>query len=87
MGDASVPFPFDVHMIHFSNDAVGVESQLHQAFSEARINPVNLRREFFRATPRQVREILLAQVGNVLEFTDEPEAAQYRQSQAHHDVT
>jgi len=48
---------------------------------------VNLRREFFRATPRQVREILLAQVGNVLEFTDEPEAAQYRQSQAHHDVT
>jgi len=87
LGDASVPFPFDVHMIHFSNDAVGVESQLHQAFSEARINPVNLRREFFRATPRQVREILLAQVGNVLEFTDEPEAAQYRQSQAHHDVT
>jgi len=87
LGDASVPFPFDVHMIHFSNDAVGVESQLHQAFSEARINQVNLRREFFRATPRQVREILLAQVGNVLEFTDEPEAAQYRQSQAHHDVT
>ncbi len=40
-----------------------------------------------RATPRQVREILLAQVGNVLEFIDEPEAAQYRQSQAHHDVT
>jgi len=87
LGDASVPFPFDVHMIHFSNDAVGVESRLHQAFSEARINQVNLRREFFRATPRQVREILVAQVGNVLEFTDEPEAAQYRQSQAHHDVT
>ncbi len=34
-----------------------------------------------------VREILLAQVGNVLEFTDEPESAQYRQSRAHHDVT
>jgi len=48
---------------------------------------VNLRRELFRATPRQVREILLAQVGNVSEFTDEPEAAQYWQSQAHHDVT
>ncbi len=34
-----------------------------------------------------VREILLAQVGNVLEFTDEPEAAQYRRSQAHHNLT
>ncbi len=52
-----------------------MEFELHQVFSEARINQVNLRREFFWAAPRQVREILLAAVGDVLESTDETEAA------------
>lgn len=80
LGDASVPFPFDVHLIHFSDDAIGMEAALHQAFAEERLNQVNLRREFFRATPRQVRNILVDRFGTVLEFTAEPEALQYQQS-------
>ncbi|GAB3917828.1 hypothetical protein GCM10011575_41960 [Microlunatus endophyticus] len=81
LGDASVPFPFDVHAIYFAEDAVQLENELHHAFSEARVNRVNLRREFFFATPAQVRDILQTKVGNLLEFVEEPEAAQYFQSQ------
>jgi hypothetical protein len=80
LGDASVPFPFDVHALFFSEDAVAVESELHRAFAERRVNLVNLRREFFFATPGEVREVLLEKVGNLLEFAEEPEATQYLQS-------
>ncbi|WP_152186213.1 DUF4041 domain-containing protein [Segeticoccus rhizosphaerae] len=80
LGDASVPFPFDVHAIYFSDDAVSLESELHAAFGEQRLNRVNLRREFFFATPAQVREVLTEKVGNLLEFTEVPEAIQYHQS-------
>lgn len=80
LGDASVPFPFDVHAIYFSDDAVQLESELHAAFSERRLNQVNLRREFFFADPAQVRDVLRTKVGNLLEFTETPEATQYFQS-------
>ena len=80
LGDASVPFPFDIHAIHFSDDAVQLESQLHTSFGDRRLNRVNLRREFYFATPAQVREVLSTKVGNLLEFTESPEATQYFQS-------
>lgn len=80
LGDASVPFPFDVHAMFFAEDAVTVEADLHRAFADRRVNHVNLRREFFFATPAEVRKVLLAQVGNLLEFSDEPEATQFLQS-------
>lgn len=80
LGDASVPFPFDVHALFFAEDAVTIETELHHAFSSSRVNMVNERREFFFATPEKVREVLAMKVGNLLEFTDEPEATQYLQS-------
>ncbi|MCU1499011.1 MAG: putative helicase [Acidimicrobiales bacterium] len=80
LGDASVPFPFDVHALFFSEDAVTLENELHHAFGERRVNVVNERREFFFATPEQVREVLAVKVGNLLEFIDEPESTQYLQS-------
>jgi hypothetical protein len=80
LGDASVPFPFDVHALFFSEDAVAVEAELHRSFADRRVNLVNQRREFFFATPAEVREVLLESVGNLLEFTDEPEATQFMQS-------
>ncbi len=82
LGDASVPFPFDVHALYFSDDAVALEAQLHAEFAHRRLNLVNLRREFFFATPAEVREVLKTKVGNLLEFTEVPEATQYHQSQA-----
>ncbi len=81
LGDASVPFPFDVHAMFFADDAVTVEANLHRAFAGRRVNHVNLRREFFFATPAEVQTVLLEQqAGNLLEFTEEPEAIQYLQS-------
>ena len=80
LGDASVPFPFDVHALFFAEDAVSVEADLHHAFADKRVNHVNLRREFFFATPSEVRAVLLEQGGNLLEFAEEPEATQYLQS-------
>jgi hypothetical protein len=80
LGDASVPFPFDVHAMFFAEDAVTVEADLHRAFAERRVNHVNQRREFFFATPAEVRAVLLEQVGNLLEFAEHPEATQYLQS-------
>jgi hypothetical protein len=82
LGDASVPFPFDTHAIYFSDDAIRLEGELHDAFAVARVNHVNPRREFFFATPKQVREVLASKVGNLLEFVDEPDATQYNQSRS-----
>ncbi|SNS73222.1 T5orf172 domain-containing protein [Actinomadura mexicana] len=79
LGDASVPFRFDVHALIFSDDAVGLENKLHQEFSERRVNQVNLRREFFYATPAEVREVLERIAGNhLLEYNETPEALEYR---------
>jgi len=80
LGDASVPFPFDVHALYFSEDAVTLEAELHNAFGAQRVNHVNLRREFFFATPEQVRDVLVSKIGNLLDFASTPEAEQYFQS-------
>jgi hypothetical protein len=80
LGDASVPFRFDVHALFFSEDAVTLEAELHQHFAERRVNHVNARREFFFATPGDVRTALTAKVGNLLEFTEHAESTEYLQS-------
>ncbi|MBS2536966.1 DUF4041 domain-containing protein [Catenulispora sp. NF23] len=82
LGDASVPFRFDVHALVFSDDAVSLETALHHEFAVSRLNRVNMRREFFRVTPVQVRDALSRHVSHhLLEFTDTPEALEWRQSQ------
>lgn len=83
LGDASVPFPFDVHALFFSEDAVKLENELHHAFAARRVNVVNERREFFFATPEEVRKVLAEKIGNLLEFTNDPESTQYLQSRGY----
>ncbi|WP_197034704.1 DUF4041 domain-containing protein [Glycomyces sp. NRRL B-16210] len=81
LGDASVPFRFDVHALVFSEDARGLEARLHEEFAERRVNRVNLRREFFYVTPQQVRKALAKFAGeHLLHYTDEPEAYEWRAS-------
>jgi Domain of unknown function (DUF4041)/T5orf172 domain len=80
LSDASVPFPYDVHALYFSSDAVTLENELHKAFADRRVNFVNERREFFFATPVDVREILQEKAGGLLEYAERPEATQYFQS-------
>lgn len=80
LGDASVPFRYDTHILYYSHDAVSLEGALHRELSDRRVNQVNMRREFFYATPEEVRELLKKHAGQVLEYVLEPEAAEYRQS-------
>src|SRR5699024_9696796 len=80
LGDASVPFNFDVHVLHFSKDAVTVEAELHRKFDDVKVNLINTRREFFYATPAEVKSALLEIDGSVLEYEERPEAEQFRQS-------
>jgi hypothetical protein len=81
LGDASVPFRYDVHALFFAEDAVGIEASLHRELEHARVNKVNLRREFFYATPSEVRELLMKHAGNLLDYVEEPDANEYWQSQ------
>lgn len=80
LGDASVPFRFDVHALFFSEDAVTLEAELHQHFATRRLNFANNRKEFFFATPADVREVLAAKFGNLLEFSEHAESTEYLQS-------
>jgi hypothetical protein len=72
-----------VHALIFSEDAVGLENRLHHDLADRRVNRVNLRREFFYATPVEVRQ-LLEKLGDqhVLEFHEVPEALEWRASEA-----
>jgi len=80
LSGASVPFRFDIHALFFSEDAVTLENELHQHFTDQAVNQVNNRKEFFFATPAQVREVLADKVGNLLDFTEHSEATEYLQS-------
>ncbi len=80
MGDASVPLRFDVHAIYFSEDAVKLENELHDLFASRRMNWANNRKEFFFASPVEVRKVLIEKVGNLLEFAEHCESTEYNQS-------
>jgi hypothetical protein len=73
LSGAAVPFRFDVHALIFSKDAVGLETELHRQFTSQRVNQVNSRKEFFYATPSEVRNALQRFAGqHLIEFTEEP---------------
>ncbi|MHA7155352.1 DUF4041 domain-containing protein [Arthrobacter sp. TMN-50] len=80
LGDASVPFLFDVHALFFSKDAVGIESMLHRHFAAERVNLVNLRREYFYATPAQVKEALVEHSVELVEYREEAPAEEFTTS-------
>ncbi|MEU9101908.1 DUF4041 domain-containing protein [Streptomyces sp. NPDC048361] len=79
LSGAAVPFRFDVHALVFSKDAVGLEAALHRQFASRRVNQVNSRKEFFYATPTEVRDALRQHAGqHLIEFTEEPQALEWR---------
>lgn len=80
LGDASVPFRFDVHAMIFSEDAPKLENSLHKAFEDRKLNMVNQRREFFNVTLEEIEEVIKANFDKTVEFNKIPEAEQYRES-------
>lgn len=79
LGSASVPFKFDVHSFIFSEDAVTLEKNLHDALSAKRVNKVNLRKEFFYTTVDELEE-LVSKIDSTAEFNKTMLAEEYRQS-------
>ena len=80
LGDASVPFNFDVHAMIFSEDAPKLENALHKAFEDRKLNMVNSRREFFNVTLEEIEKVIKDNFDKTVEFVREPKAEQYRES-------
>lgn len=78
LGDASVPFNFDVHAMIFSDDAPALETALHHAFEDKKLNMVNPRREFFNVTLEEIKDVIRKNFDKTVEFIDIPDAEQYR---------
>ncbi len=78
LGDASVPFKFDVHTMIFSEDAPALEAALHRAFEDRKLNLVNQRREFFRVSLDEIKDVVKNNFDKTVEFVDVPDADQYR---------
>lgn len=81
LGDASVPFNFDVHAMIFSDNAPALEAALHKAFEDRKLNMVNTRREFFNVTLDEIKDVVKRNFDKTVEFIDVPDAEQYRISQ------
>lgn len=79
LGDASVPFVFDVHSFIFSDDAVALEKKLHEVLNDKRTNKINLRKEFFNVSIDEL-EVLVQEIEPTAEFNKTMVAEQYRQT-------
>ena len=80
LGDASVPFDFDVHAMIFSDDAPRLEAALHNAFADRKLNFVNQRREFFRVSLDEIKKVVKENYDRSVEFVELAPAEQYRES-------
>ena len=81
LGDASVPFDFDVHAMIFCENAPALEAALHRAFENNKLNWVNTRREFFNVTLDEIKKVVKANYDKTAEFIELAEAEQFRTSQ------
>jgi hypothetical protein len=80
LGDASVPFDFDVHALIFSDNAPALEAKLHEHFYKSRINKLNNRKEFFRADIHEIEKVIKENYDKVVDVMKEAPAEQYRES-------
>lgn len=80
LGDASVPFEFDVHAMIFSEDAPALETILHNTFKDNRVNLVNPRKEFYNVSLSEIEKVVKENYNATVTFTQIAEAAQYRES-------
>lgn len=81
LSGASVPFKFDIHAMIFSDDAPKLEAALHNAFSDRKLNLVNGRKEFFRVTLDEIKDVVIKNFDKSVEFKDSAEAEQFRISE------
>jgi hypothetical protein len=80
LGDASVPFPFDLHAMLYSDNAPELEGGLHELFENRRVNMVNARKEFYRDVELSEIEEFVRKRGLSAQFVTLPEAKEYRET-------
>ena len=80
LSSASVPFPFDVHALIFSEDAPALETLLHHHFQKRQVNKVNPRKEFFKVDLEEIKKLVLENHNATVQFVDMPDAAEYRET-------
>ena len=80
LGDASVPFPFDVHAMIYTDDAPALETALHREFHSQRVNAVNLRKEFFSVDLEEIKDAVEKIAGVDAEFKMTALAEDYYES-------
>lgn len=80
LGDASVPFSYDVHALIFSENAPTLEAKLHEHFYKSRINKLNNRKEFFRADIHDIEKVIKDHYDKVVDIVKDAPAEQYRES-------
>ena len=81
LGDASVPFQFDIHAMIYSDEAPTLENELHKAFTNKKVNMLNYRKEFFSVTLDEIEQ-KIKEIGIEAEFSRLPEAMEYRETLA-----
>lgn len=81
LGDASVPFPFDMHALVFSEDAPALEAKLHEHFWDRRLNWSNDRKEFFKVSLPEL-EGAIQSFGLRTTLAHVPEAREFRETVA-----
>lgn len=82
LGDASVPFKFDIHAMIASDDAPALENKLHEIFKTKSVNRVNYRKEFFRVTLDEIEQAVRECTNADIVFTKIAEAREYKETQA-----
>ncbi|USD28448.1 DUF4041 domain-containing protein [Pseudoalteromonas sp. SCSIO 43201] len=82
LGDASVPFSFDIHAMIYSEDAPTLEKELHRRFERESVNKINPRKEFFKTSLAEIRQVVEQQNLSDVHWTMKAEAAEYRESLA-----
>ncbi|EIW9272229.1 DUF4041 domain-containing protein [Klebsiella variicola] len=82
LGGASVPFRFDVHAMIKSDDAPSLETALHQRFTDARVNKVNHRKEFFNVSLDEIKQAVYDLCGDKADFIETALAKDYFETKA-----
>jgi hypothetical protein len=85
LSGASVPFEFDIHAVIETENAPTLEYKIHQQFLAVRMNKINLRKEFFRVSLNEIRQVVgkLEQgkdFNGAVTWTEKAKAQQYYES-------
>lgn len=79
LGDASVPFKFDVHAFIYSEDVFNLEAQIHRFLKDKEVNKINHRKEFYKVSLEEIKEIV-SKLGYKCKWTDDAPAIEYERS-------